>query len=164
MSSTSLSTRRRSTATVALSPSELEKAVQISAACSDRNLDALVHLATSIHGLVSDDLRRVACASLCYLAVTVSNSWQGPFCSAGLQTIKSKSRGESCLHIGMKVRWHWMSTAHLSTTQRMVRFTPKTVLLRMHIRTSTRRSWSAVPGQRFDHIVTQAGVMQYSSI
>ncbi|KAF9729355.1 hypothetical protein PMIN06_004454 [Paraphaeosphaeria minitans] len=59
VSSTSLSTRRRSTATLALSPAEKEKAVQISTACNERNLDALVHLATSIHGLVSDDLRRV---------------------------------------------------------------------------------------------------------
>ncbi|KAF2450231.1 hypothetical protein P171DRAFT_502669 [Karstenula rhodostoma CBS 690.94] len=60
VSSTSLSTRRRSTATAALSPAEQEKAVQISTACNERNLNALVHLATSVHGLVSDDLRRVA--------------------------------------------------------------------------------------------------------
>ncbi|OAG00978.1 uncharacterized protein CC84DRAFT_1101096 [Paraphaeosphaeria sporulosa] len=60
VSSTSLSTRRRSTATPVLSPADKEKAVQINNACNERNLDALVHLATSIHGLVSDDLRRVA--------------------------------------------------------------------------------------------------------
>ncbi|KAL1608506.1 GTPase-activating protein gyp8 [Paraconiothyrium brasiliense] len=59
VSSGSLSTRR-STVTAPLSPAEKEKASQISAACHNRDLNALVHLATSTHGLVSDDLRRAA--------------------------------------------------------------------------------------------------------
>ncbi|KAF1976559.1 hypothetical protein BU23DRAFT_578482 [Bimuria novae-zelandiae CBS 107.79] len=59
VSAASLPTRR-STITAELSLAEKEKVAQISAACQDRNLDALVHLATSTHGLVSDDLRRAA--------------------------------------------------------------------------------------------------------
>ncbi|KAJ4289191.1 GTPase-activating protein gyp8 [Kalmusia sp. IMI 367209] len=59
VSSTSLSTRRN-TLTTELSPAEKDKAAQISAACDARDLDALVHLATTTHGLVSDPLRRAA--------------------------------------------------------------------------------------------------------
>ena len=67
-SSLSQSARRRSSSSspsvaAELSPAEQHKAEQISAACQDRNLDALVQLATSTHGLVSDSLRRLACAS-----------------------------------------------------------------------------------------------------
>jgi hypothetical protein len=43
-----------------LSLAEKEKAGLIAAACQERNLAALVELATSTHGLVSDDLRRRA--------------------------------------------------------------------------------------------------------
>lgn len=46
---------------IELSPAEKEKAGLIAAACRDRDLDTLVHLATSTSGLLSDDLRRSAC-------------------------------------------------------------------------------------------------------
>ncbi|PSN70716.1 hypothetical protein BS50DRAFT_570231 [Corynespora cassiicola Philippines] len=59
VSSASLSTRRN-TLVAELSPAEKEKAARITAACSDDslNLDHLVQLATSTHGLVNDELRR----------------------------------------------------------------------------------------------------------
>jgi hypothetical protein len=66
-SSLSQSARRRSSSSPSvaaeLSPAEQHKVEQLSAACQARNLDALVQLATSTHGLVSDSLRRLACAS-----------------------------------------------------------------------------------------------------
>ncbi|PVH99306.1 hypothetical protein DM02DRAFT_615162 [Periconia macrospinosa] len=43
-----------------LSPEEQEKAALVTAACHDHNLDALVHLATTRLGLVTDPLRRTA--------------------------------------------------------------------------------------------------------
>jgi hypothetical protein len=46
---------------IELSQAEKEKAALIAAACRDRDLEALVHLATSTSGLLSDDLRRTAC-------------------------------------------------------------------------------------------------------
>lgn len=59
VSSASLSTRR-STIVAELSPVEKEKAAQIRTACDRRDLDALVLHATTIHGLVNDELRRAA--------------------------------------------------------------------------------------------------------
>jgi hypothetical protein len=52
---------RRPSHPVELSPAEKEKEGLIAAACRDRDLAALVHLATSTSGLVSDSLRRTAC-------------------------------------------------------------------------------------------------------
>ena len=67
VSSASIS-RRNTVTTPDLSPAHKEKAAHISAACHARDLDHLVRLATSTHGLVSDALRRTACmyASTCY--------------------------------------------------------------------------------------------------
>lgn len=58
--------RRRSPTTTnttvpELSPEEEEKAALVTAACDERNLDALIRLATTRLGLVSDPLRRAAC-------------------------------------------------------------------------------------------------------
>jgi hypothetical protein len=52
---------RRASPVVELSPAEKEKEALISAACRDGDLAALVHLATSTSGLISDSLRRTAC-------------------------------------------------------------------------------------------------------
>jgi hypothetical protein len=61
VSSTSLPPRRPSPPVVDLSPAEKEKEALVAAACRDRDLATLVHLATSSSGLVSDELRRTAC-------------------------------------------------------------------------------------------------------
>jgi hypothetical protein len=55
--------RRNTNTTPELSPAEKEKAALITAACQSRDLGHLVRLATSLHGLVSDSLRRTACTS-----------------------------------------------------------------------------------------------------
>ena len=55
---------RRATPAVELSPAEKEKEAQITAACEGRDISALVELATSVSGLVSDRLRCTACWSL----------------------------------------------------------------------------------------------------
>jgi hypothetical protein len=60
VSSTSLPSRR-TPSVVELSPAEKEKEALISAACRDGDLAALVQLATSTSGLISDSLRRTAC-------------------------------------------------------------------------------------------------------
>lgn len=44
-----------------LSPDQQQKAALVTAACHDHDFDALVHLATTRLGLVSDPLRRTAC-------------------------------------------------------------------------------------------------------
>lgn len=44
-----------------LSPQDKEKIEKILAACRDRDLEALAHLATSQGGLIEDELRRTAC-------------------------------------------------------------------------------------------------------
>lgn len=59
VSSTSLP-RRRSSPIVDLSPAEKEKEALITAACRDRDLPALVQLATTASGLLTDSLRRTA--------------------------------------------------------------------------------------------------------
>ncbi|KAH7072174.1 rab-GTPase-TBC domain-containing protein [Paraphoma chrysanthemicola] len=50
----------RASPVVELSRAEKEKEALITAACQDRDLAALVELATSTSGLISDDLRRIA--------------------------------------------------------------------------------------------------------
>jgi hypothetical protein len=62
VSSNSLPPRRTSPA-VELSPAEKEKEALIAAACRDGDVPALVRLATSSSGLLSDGLRRAACTS-----------------------------------------------------------------------------------------------------
>jgi hypothetical protein len=52
---------RRTIPVIELSPAEKEKEALIAAACRDRDLSTLVHLATSSSGLLSDSLRRTAC-------------------------------------------------------------------------------------------------------
>ncbi|KAF2818876.1 hypothetical protein CC86DRAFT_375518 [Ophiobolus disseminans] len=52
--------RRRSSPLVELSPAEKEKEALITAACQEGDVAALVHLATTTSGLVSDSLRRTA--------------------------------------------------------------------------------------------------------
>ena len=63
VSSTSLP-RRRSSPIIDLSPAEKEKEALITAACRDRDLPALVQLATTPSGLLTDSLRRTACMLL----------------------------------------------------------------------------------------------------
>lgn len=60
VSSQSLPSRRASPV-VELSPADKAKEASIAAACRDRDLAALVQLATSKSGLVSDSARRTAC-------------------------------------------------------------------------------------------------------
>lgn len=64
VSSQSIPSRRASASVVELSPAEKEKGALITAACRDRDLPALVGLATSTPGLVSDSHRRTACMLL----------------------------------------------------------------------------------------------------
>ncbi|KAH7385264.1 rab-GTPase-TBC domain-containing protein [Phaeosphaeria sp. MPI-PUGE-AT-0046c] len=59
VSSTSLP-RRRSSPIIDLSPADKAKEALIAAACRDRDLPALVHLATTSSGLLTDSLRRTA--------------------------------------------------------------------------------------------------------
>lgn len=79
VSSSSLSTRR-DTLTAKLSPAEEEKATRIGAACEDRDISALVNLATSTYGLVSDSVRRAACMFLYHLSCAAPDWLQGLFC------------------------------------------------------------------------------------
>ncbi len=55
---------RRATPVVELSPAQKEKEALITNACEDRDIRTLATLATSVHGLVTDDLRCRACRSL----------------------------------------------------------------------------------------------------
>lgn len=50
-----------------------EKTVQIMSACHDKDLNALISLAASAHGLVNDSLRRTACKSLFRLHYATTN-------------------------------------------------------------------------------------------
>lgn len=52
---------RRTSPVIELSPAEREKVALIAAACRDRDLPTLVHLATTSSGFISDSLRRTAC-------------------------------------------------------------------------------------------------------
>ncbi|KAF1949503.1 GTPase-activating protein gyp10 [Byssothecium circinans] len=69
---------RRNTVTTELSPAGKEKAALITTACEARDLEALVRLATSTHGLVSDILRRKAWPILlgCH-GTEEGTSWKG---------------------------------------------------------------------------------------
>lgn len=55
---------RHSTPVATLSPAEQEKEALVRAAIDNDDVAALVHLATTSHGLVSDSLRRTACRLL----------------------------------------------------------------------------------------------------
>lgn len=58
-----------------------EKKAQIMAACANQDLGALMDLATSIHGLVNDTLRRTACTILQPPNAGPPRSLgQGPYC------------------------------------------------------------------------------------
>lgn len=73
VSSASLETSRerlpqssRSSNSDVSSPERNNKIQHVAAACRDRDISALLNLAASKHGLVTDDLRRTACRFLCY--------------------------------------------------------------------------------------------------
>lgn len=55
---------RHDTPVIELSPADRAKEAVIRAACDQGDIDALVELATSSTGLLSDSLRRIACSTL----------------------------------------------------------------------------------------------------
>ncbi len=103
---------------------QARKVASILDSCNSGDLETLVGLATSEHGLVEDDVRKIACMVApfhCYdLLLTCLGLQQGQFFSDVAKTVPTLSTltrtGVKCQGTGTRTKLSWMSIDLLSIT------------------------------------------------